>query len=406
MPREVRVDTAGTDSGTPRPPPATVRPARRGTAASNLWVSRPAPPGPSRRRGCTRRRRRRAASRRSDQGVQRGETTGRAAADDAALGVDPAGSGQATGGREAVLDVGHAPLPRQQVAVAPAVPARSAVVDLDDGEAACRPELHRRRQLGPRRAGGSAVDPAPPAVVVRRAGPRNRACQGAKYRQWTSSPPTVGKARLCGTDTSAGSTAGSPAQSARTSVASPVSRSIHHTVLGRSGEPPTTTTSVPSTSICSTWVNPGPGSASACPRCGIPHPDRGQPGGGGREHHATVTGESVATAAGDPTGLPRLLRSVDEERRPIVVAGLEVPPVRGVIAPPQPAVGSELRKAARHRSVEAERRPADMTAGHPSGLPQRGPVAVDVERRQPDLGRVPRHVGLVPSQPGERGAVR
>ncbi len=89
---------------------------------------------------------------------QHGEAAGGPAADDGASRVDPALLPQPAHDSDTVVDVDDAPRPLEPVAVGPAVAGGAAVVHVDHGEAAARPELltHRERGHGVRR--GTPVD--------------------------------------------------------------------------------------------------------------------------------------------------------------------------------------------------------------------------------------------------------
>ena len=69
-----------------------------------------------------------------------------AAADREAGGVGAAGLGEVPGARDAVLDIDHPPLAVEPLAVRAAVSGAAPVVDVEDREAAARPELDRGAQ--------------------------------------------------------------------------------------------------------------------------------------------------------------------------------------------------------------------------------------------------------------------
>src|SRR4029453_6533979 len=72
---------------------------------------------------------------------QRRVAPGRPAPDAEPVGVDPALLAQPPGSGLAVVEVDHAPVALELVAVGPAVADRSAVVDVDHGEAPAGPVL-------------------------------------------------------------------------------------------------------------------------------------------------------------------------------------------------------------------------------------------------------------------------
>src|SRR5918994_2173010 len=89
---------------------------------------------------------------------QGGVATGRATPDAQPVGVDPPLVGQPAGGGDAVVEVDDTPGAPQLLAVVAAVAGRTAVVDVDHGEAAAGPVLRAELQHRPGRRGGPAVD--------------------------------------------------------------------------------------------------------------------------------------------------------------------------------------------------------------------------------------------------------
>ena len=71
-----------------------------------------------------------------DERLQRGVAARRTTLDGDTVGVDEASLAQVTHRRDDILDVGHAPLAAQRVAVGPPESGGSAVVHIRDGEAA------------------------------------------------------------------------------------------------------------------------------------------------------------------------------------------------------------------------------------------------------------------------------
>ena len=139
---------------------------------------------------------------------ERREAAGGAAPDAEPGAVDVAARDEVAGDGSAVLDVDDPPPAVQQVAEGPSVPGRATVVDVDDGEAAGRPELVRQLEVDPRRRRRAAVDDhdqrrtlpfgARPLRVVGvvQEGVGDRAVAGWELDRFRDRPPRVVEAEV------------------------------------------------------------------------------------------------------------------------------------------------------------------------------------------------------------------
>ena len=331
---------------------------------------------------------------------QRREPAGRPATDDAALPVDQPTAGQIAGHCQTVGHVGDPPLPPERVTEVAAVAGGPPVVDVGDGEPAGGPELDRGRQLRPGARGRATVDPddqrrsrvrgTSHAVELGRVhervghrlvggvgrGRRRRERDVTRQRdarrvEHRRGRPQVGDLQRGRVD-----------QQHR---GRPVRPTAHHDDRR----------TVRHEQLDVTEVRHLIGAASG----GVPDPDRVEPVLQGGQRDAAVGQEPVAAAAGDPTGLAHLAGHVDHGAELVAK-----PP--GATAGPVPVVGEPQRGVRAEGRKACARRPAVVPAAgdaHRVDDPRR--AVRHLEARRPQLGRVPRHVRMVPAQPRQPRAV-
>ena len=167
------------------------------------------------------------------QSVEGGQTPGTSAPNTHTGAVDAARDGQVTGGVNAVLGVGHAPLPPERAAIVPPVAGAAGVVHPGHGKTPAGEVLHGDVEPAPppttsahrdRRRSGGRGSPSGPAVS---------ASFGGYSTPWTGRPERPTKSNDSPTDTLAGAERDVPTGSER--ARRPPRRRQHPHVVGTVG---------------------------------------------------------------------------------------------------------------------------------------------------------------------------